>query len=477
LALTPVLQNCPGLVLLASVSGGADSTAMLSALAAIRDKCTEEKAAFDLRCIHVEHGIRPAEESVGDAEFTRRLCEKLSVPCRIVSVPQGKVEETAKKHGMGIEAAARLFRRRAWLQEVKRIETENAAGSSLLHVHIATAHTKDDLLETTLMRVLRGAGPSGLAAMPPAAGRFLRPLLAISRRDVTSYLCEKNITWREDATNADIRFFRNRVRHRLIPLLDEAFPQWRKAVFSLAETQSLAAGFIRNEAKRRVKWKISNNKEQIIKNEEQPVLHSLYTDVGKFISLPQIVREEALFQGVNRLLSAIRKSQPEQPAIPREIKRAVIRRFSRGETNAADLGPVRLVKNLQRVEILHGPIAHCSLFIAHSFDSGFSLLITAPGAYNFKSLTVEVKPCCQCGGESEKGCVFLPLVLRPGYKGDYISSGGKKMNLGGMICAEDKYGPAAFIGSGGRLFCDENPVRRNAGDDVFCISVKSDCLG
>jgi tRNA(Ile)-lysidine synthase len=157
---------------------------MLVALAAIRDG----SPGYQLRCIHVEHGIRPAEESGGDAEFTRSLCEKLRVPCRIVSVPPGKIEAAAKSRGTGIEAAARHFRRRILFREARCVEAET--GRPVL---ILTAHTKDDMLETVLMRILRGSGPAGLSALPSRRGRFFRPKLELSRRDVLAYLTEKNI--------------------------------------------------------------------------------------------------------------------------------------------------------------------------------------------------------------------------------------------------------------------------------------------
>ena len=412
------LKNLPsGAVLLAAVSGGADSIAMLAALAALKND------TFSLRCIHVEHGIRPAEESGGDAEFTRRFCKNLRVPCRIVSVPPGKIEKTAKKFNTGIEAAARLFRRRIFFREARRIETESGPEGPRQTVMIATAHTKDDKLETALMRVLRGSGPSGLAAMPAVRGRFLRPVLELNRRDILAYLAEKNTGWREDATNTDTIFFRNRVRHRLIPLLDESFPQWRTAVSSLAETQALTAGFIKNEAKRRIEWKPGDG-------------GSLYTNAENFFSQPEIIREEALFQGINRL-------QKGKSLIPREIKRANIRRFSRGKITAADLGPVRLRNDSKRIIMTSLLIPHSSF---NNSETGFSLLINAPGLYKVKEVTVEVKPCCDNGGELEGGFyACLPFVLRSGGKGD-----GEIIAEGLQVCGGD---PSARKETGMSVFC------------------------
>ena len=328
-----VLERYPARVYLAAVSGGADSTAMLAALAAVRPA--------GLRCIHVEHGIRPAQESRGDAAFVRSLCEKLQVPCRVVSIAPGKVAAAAKERGMGIEAAARHYRRRAWFREAARLEAKRpeakrpeakrpeAKRPEAAPVRVLTAHTADDMRETVLMRILRGAGPSGLAAMPHSRGRILRPLISLSRRDVLNYLNEKNISWREDSTNTDTHFLRNRVRRCLIPLLEESFPQWQGGLTALAQTQSLVADFMQREAAQRVQW--------------QPALLSLSTDTETFFAQAPIIREEALFQGIDELLPATRTSHT--------IKRKNIRRFCKGGITAIDLGPLRLTKDSRRITI------------------------------------------------------------------------------------------------------------------------------
>ncbi|MDR0456350.1 MAG: tRNA lysidine(34) synthetase TilS [Treponema sp.] len=344
------LVNCPpGAVLLAAVSGGADSTAMLAALAAVRDRglalnqTASGKPAFSLRCIHIEHGIRPPAESRGDAEFVRSLCKKFRIPCRIVSIALGKVAATAKERGIGIEAAARLYRRRAWFREVRRIKDRgfSALPMTLLAVRVLTAHTADDMLETALMRILRGAGPSGLAAMPARRGRLLRPLITLYRFDVLNYLIDRNIAWREDSTNAETKFLRNRIRHCLIPQLNEHFPQWRTTLTALAETQSLSAEFIGDEASRRICWQSS-------------APHSLCTNAEFFYAQPAIIREEALFQGIDRLLSDSQTalSGNKRTEVRRvNIRRMNIRHFSGGKITAVDLGLLDLRRKGENIVI------------------------------------------------------------------------------------------------------------------------------
>ncbi|MDR2922707.1 MAG: tRNA lysidine(34) synthetase TilS [Treponema sp.] len=413
--------NCPpGTAYLAAVSGGADSTAMLAALAAVREQIVREQvvreqgAVFNLRCIHVEHGIRPEPESRGDAEFVKCLCKELNVPCKVVSIKPGRIAAAAKERGIGIEAAARLFRRRAWFREAKRLE----ALPGTLRVRILVAHTADDALETTLMRIFRGSGPTGLAAMPASRGRILRPLIKLPRSAITAWLAEKQIPWREDSSNSDTRFLRNRVRRLLIPRLNESFPDWRTALAAFAETQSLAADFIQKEAKTRILWQPFGI----------PQNSALYADSGVFFAQPAIVREEALFQGIDAL--------PARPpgVHSRTIKRANIRRFCEGAKKALDLGSLRLRKDSKKVTIS----------IPVQGEYGFSLLINKPGLYTLKETAIEVCEIPVNGNEGE-GVFFalLPLVMRPGFKGETVKC--PEEYHGNCIAAVDTLGTAACM--------------------------------
>jgi len=426
--------NCPaGTTYLAAVSGGADSVAMLSALAPLA-AVREHNAVFNLRCIHVEHGIRPEAESRGDAEFVKCLCKELNVPCKIVSIKPGRIAAVAKERGIGIEAAARLFRRRAWFREAKRL----AALPEKPQVKILVAHTADDALETTLMRIFRGAGPSGLAPMPSVRGLIIRPLIKLRRSDVIAYLTEKKITWREDKSNSDIRFLRNRIRHRLIPQLNESFSNWRTTLTAFAQTQSLAADFLQNEAKIRVLWQLLEDSQG----------SALYTDAGLFFAQPAIIREEALFQGIDTLLARL---PGNSPAHSQTIKRANIRRFCEGEKKAADLGQIRLRKDSKRVIIsipIHG-------------EYGFSLLINKPGLYTLKGIAIEV---CEIpvNGNKEEGAflTLLPLVLRPCFKEDTVKC--QEKNAGRCIAAVDMLGTAACIYQDKPAWRRDNELHRHA---------------
>jgi len=371
----------PGTRFAAAVSGGADSMAMLACLCAIKSlKADEESAvtcnlggaALCLSCIHVEHGIRAAKESRGDAEHVLSFCEENGIDCHVKHILPGKIENFARRKGAGIEAAARFFRHRAFSRYAARLG-ENSV--------ILLAHTKDDLLETALMRLLRGAGCGGLAAMPAVSKKngyvIARPLLQLSRAEIENYLKAKSIAWREDSTNADEKFLRNRIRGRLVPLLNESFPSWKAGISSMAQTQSLAADFIAQEAENRIKWeifgKVSHRDTEYAKDTEfnasvrknSEVL--LFTDETLFFEQPLIIREEAVFIAINLLASAFSNKKSGASLPDKSIKRKVIREFCEGAINAADLGAYIITREKGRIIVLKAK--------GNYFERGISRLI------------------------------------------------------------------------------------------------------
>jgi len=343
----------PGTRFLAAVSGGADSMAMLACLCAggFASKSAVSHNAGDLRfsCIHVEHGIRPAGESRGDAFYVRGFCKKNGIDCRVKHIPPGKVENFARRKGTGIEAAARFYRHRALSRRAAELKPQLGG-----EVVILLAHTKDDLLETALMRLLRGAGPAGLAAMPAVSNKngyvIARPLLQVSRAEIECYLTAKNIAWREDLTNTDEKFLRNRIRGKLVPLLNDSFPSWKAGIAQTAQTQSLAADFIAQEAKERVFWR---------KNSEE----LLFTDEANFFAQPLIIREEAVFIAINIFTSAALR----ELITIKSIKRSVIRKFCEGSVNAADLGAVKIRREKGKIIVFKAR--------KEFFENGISRLI------------------------------------------------------------------------------------------------------
>jgi tRNA(Ile)-lysidine synthase len=420
---------------------------MLAALAEIR-----REKGWALRCLHVEHGIRPAEESRGDAAAVRELCKNLEVPCRVVHIPPGAVAEAARSRRIGIEAAARLFRHAAWNREAVR----TGAGRVLV------AHTRDDLLETALMRVLRGAGPAGLAAMPRVRGRIVRPLLELSRPQVLAYLEGRGIPFRTDSTNADSAFLRNRIRNRLVPLLDELFPGWRTSLANLGETQHLVAEFLAGEAERRVPWEAAPGAGGGPGLRERRAYRVSRT---AFFSQPEIIREEGVFLAADK----IGGGQP---------RRGSVRRFTREGPKALDLGGLRLTAE--------GDWVTASSLDRGRREEGFSLLIKEPGIYKLKEYALTLR----CLPEGERGCgagvsfrAGLPLVLRPsrlgGAKGvsrNKALDGRRPSDYTPGITAEDCRGAAAFIGigrDGAAVIADKTRSGSDCGEGLFSFIIDS----
>ena len=200
---------------IAAVSGGADSVCLLEALHGL-----QERVGFVISGVaHLNHRLR-GEASEGDERFVKELaarhetafyCERAEL-----SLAAGNLEQAG---------------RRARLEFFERLIREGKAD------RVATGHTRDDQAETVLFRLLRGTGPGGVAGILPVTSEgLLRPLIEVPRADVEMFLRSRGIAWREDATNTDTRFARNRIRRELLPQLEREWnPELRKTLAHLAD--------------------------------------------------------------------------------------------------------------------------------------------------------------------------------------------------------------------------------------------------
>jgi tRNA(Ile)-lysidine synthase len=188
-----------------AVSGGADSTALLVCL-----KTLAREKSLTLTAAHLNHCIRGAEGNA-DAEFVRRLCETLEIPCVTETVD---VKKQAEDSGENLEACARRVRYDFLRRAALRIGAQK----------IAVGHNRNDQAETALFRFLRGSGVEGLSAIRPVRGDgIVRPLIDCSRELIRRYLQDKAVRWREDSTNSELHYARNRIRRELIPYLEKNF--------------------------------------------------------------------------------------------------------------------------------------------------------------------------------------------------------------------------------------------------------------
>jgi tRNA(Ile)-lysidine synthase len=219
----------PGDRLLVAISGGPDSTALLHLLVQLRGRL-----GCRLRACHVHHGLR-GEEADADAEQGAALARSLRVP---FVVHRADVRSFARSQKMSLEAAARAVRYR--LLEFTAEQTRAN--------RIATGHTADDQAETVLLNLLRGAGPGGLAGIPPVRGKIIRPLLWVARAETEQYCKEEKLSYRIDSSNLDTRFARNRIRHEILPALRKVQPRVDGALARLAEIMREEDAYVSGQA-------------------------------------------------------------------------------------------------------------------------------------------------------------------------------------------------------------------------------------
>ena len=199
-----------------ALSGGVDSMVLADLLLKTKVQFVAAHCNFHLR----------GEESDGDEKFVREFAEQNEIQC---FVKHFETEKFAKEQGLSIEMAARELRY-AWFEELRQ---------QLGYDKIAVAHHADDQAETFFINLLRGAGLRGLKGMLPQNGVIIRPLLWASREQIHQHAVESQIVWREDHTNAESVYLRNKIRNQLLPVFDELHPEARQGLYkSLAHLAS-----------------------------------------------------------------------------------------------------------------------------------------------------------------------------------------------------------------------------------------------
>lgn len=189
------------------VSGGADSTAVLLALAACNTPMIAVHCNFHLR----------GEESMRDQRFVEEFCASNNIELRIVDFD---VEKYRRKNNMSVEMACRELR----YAEFRKLMTQTKAD------RIVVAHNADDNIETLFLNLFRGAGVKGLKGMLPDTGEILRPLLKCGRKEIEEYLSEKGVGYVTDSTNLESDYRRNFIRNEVLPLIESRWLGVRKAI-------------------------------------------------------------------------------------------------------------------------------------------------------------------------------------------------------------------------------------------------------
>ena len=213
----------PGTRVLVGLSGGSDSVALLFLLLDLAENGRFEVAGI----AHLNHQLRPT------ADRDEAFCSDLAARLRLgITVEKNDVKRYARARNLSVEDAARRV----------RYDFMEQAADSLNAQRIAVGHTQDDQAETFVLKLIRGAGLTGLGGIHPRRGRVVRPLLDLARADLRNYLVSRGEKWSEDESNADLENPRNRIRHLVLPELDcAANGPTRPAI-------ARAAGLVREDA-------------------------------------------------------------------------------------------------------------------------------------------------------------------------------------------------------------------------------------
>lgn len=388
-------ETLRGKTVLAAVSGGVDSMVMLDVLHRLSGAL-----GFALRVITVNHNIRPEEETSGDAELVQEVCERYGVPCSVRVLQRGLVAETSAVRGKGTEEAARFLRYEAFEEEARSI------GAAV----VCIAHNRNDRLETILQRFLQGAGVLSAPGMRQHRGIYARPLFDVPREAIEVYAAQNGVRFRTDATNADNSYFRNRIRNKLIPFLNEIEPGWDSAVIHGAEKNSAAADDI-NKAIEKIRWTRESNS-------------VLRMSAADFESCSFTARAAVIYDGLSLL------------KCPKRIPYSMIASFSEGARKVTGAGVV--------MERKHDSVflTSCGSRGNEMSDSGFFVFVEHPGRFAIgdESVTVRQSSGDLYVAENDDGCVSgafkLPVVIRSGTSSDSFRTADGERKLLSKIFSE-----------------------------------------
>lgn len=230
-----LIEKCrglPGNKYLLAVSGGVDSVVMTHLF---------QRANIDFGLAHCNFQLR-GHESDGDERFVEELASYAGKP---VYIKRFETRFYSLDQGISIQMAARDLRY-AWFEELAKKEGYD---------HIAVAHNRNDVVETALLNLSRGCGIRGLSGINPCCGKIVRPLLFASRNEIMQFADENNLQWREDSSNAEIKYHRNKIRHAIIPAFESINPAFMQnavdTIRRLEHTEKLL-DFILNLVKQEV---------------------------------------------------------------------------------------------------------------------------------------------------------------------------------------------------------------------------------
>jgi len=394
----------PGERVVVAVSGGPDSVALLYALCELR-----AELEIELIVAHLDHMMRPG--SGEDAKFVGQLAESLKLP--LVS---GAVDVPAliKAEGLSPEEGARLARYRFLKEAAKEHKAEA----------VALGHTMNDRVETFFINLLRGAGLEGLAGMPPVRHerdvRYIRPLIECSRAAVLEFLRERGLKYREDPTNRDLRYLRNRVRWRLLPLLEEYNPRVLEAVARAAEVLYRANEHLERLAEGRLK-------EALISKDPQ----GLTLDRSKLLAQEELVQQYLI-------RSAVRQVKGDLQAIEAVHIEKVLRELRKGRSGGEVSLPqgIRFLTYGDRVVFTRRPRRKARPPFCYKLQLGVNELRGIGWRFELEVLEgSHPKPGSDLEARIDYDRIVGPLIVRNRRRGDRF----EPLGLGGTKKLQDLF--------------------------------------
>jgi tRNA(Ile)-lysidine synthase len=376
----------PGDRIIAAVSGGPDSMALLHII-----RLLSLESGFSIVAAHINHGLRP--QAGQEQEFVEEHCRSLNIPCYVKTID---VRELARQTKTSLEDAGRQARYGYFNELLQELHADA----------IATAHHQDDQAETVLLHLLRGAGMQGLRGIMPRNGDLIRPLLQQSKQNLLNYLQENQINFCIDQSNQDQAFLRNRIRHQLIPLLQNEYnPRIAENLSRLAEIVGVENDYLQQIMQ-------SYWKSLVCLWDEQ----SLEMDLEGFKVLPLAVRRRLTIMA----LSAVGGSTGWEA---RDVEKVMELLHKPGSAKILQLKKgIKINKSYDRI-----------IFTSHWQETGiFNIEVTIPGqavlpdgtTYRFR---LEDHSCFNRQTDEihlDYDKLSLPLVLRSRCNGDVIQPAG-----------------------------------------------------
>lgn len=288
--------------IVAGVSGGPDSIAMLNVLYQIK---SENKINFEIYVAHINHGIR--ENAIIDEKFVEEFCKERNIEFFVL---HSKVVDLAKQEKKGIEEVGREVRY-SFFDEILEKTNSNK---------IAIAHNKKDNVETIIMNLLRGSGISGLCGIDLKQGKYIRPILQENREDIERYLKEKNIVPRIDESNFENEYTRNKIRNIVLPYIEKEFnPNIIETITRLSSIVKEENQYLEKETailynqvvlEEKNLWyenvSLKNNKDEFLEKNEynKNILPTIILDLKKFNCLDKTMEKRIILYSIKKIFGS-----------------------------------------------------------------------------------------------------------------------------------------------------------------------------